>query len=350
VAGLTHVLGARLFLLAEGANEQGLVDVGCVPDRLPGGVPVVEISARKKFEGLWRAPIPETPGLSLMEFVEAGGSDIRALYVMGENPAFKLPNGTLVHDALRSLELLVVQDIFLTETGRLADVVLPALAWSERDGTCTNIERRVQRTERAVAPRFGRADWEIVCDVSTAMGHEMEYPGAADILDELTQVSFMYGGLTSRSLDGNGSLVRRSVEPRGVELPTGPSIRAVSSEGKNGVSLGIDRVLFHSGTTSRYAEALRPICPEATAKLGSNLAAELALRDGERVRLSTARGSVMVPVQVDFSIRDRRVLLSNHYEGKGVLGLLDYTVDPVTKAPGLETCEVLIEKVEVDDE
>jgi NADH-quinone oxidoreductase chain G len=349
VAGLTRVLGARLFLLAEGPNEQGLVDVGCVPDRLPGGVPVGDTSAGKKLAEMWRGSVPETPGLSLMELVEAAGRDVRALYVMGENPAFKLPNGSHVHGALSALELLVVQDIFLTETGLLADVVLPALAWSERDGTFTNIERRVQRTKRAVAPRFGRADWKIVCDLAAAMGHPMDYAGPDQILEELIQASPLYECLSHGSLNGDGWLVRRDLQPQELEFPTGPWIQAVRREGRNGVSLGIERSLFHSGTTSRHAPALRPICPEATAKLSSSLANELALRDGELVRLSTPQGSVTVPVQIDLSIRDRRVLLCNHYEGKGVLGLLDYTVDPVTKAPGLEACGVRIEKVEVEE-
>ncbi len=350
LAGLTHVLGARLYVQAEGANEQGLVDVGCVPDRLPGGIPVWYATNRKTLEEIWNGSIPEAPGLSLMEIVEAAGTQVRALYVMGENPVFKLPKSSSVRDALEALELLVVQDIFLNETGRVADVVLPAQAWSERDGTFTNIERRIQRTRKAVAPRSGRADWNIVCDVATAMGHPMDYADVGEITDELARVSPLHEGLSYANLDGRGHLVRQKSEPRGMEFSTVPPVRAERRWQGNGAYLGVEKVLFHSGTTSRHAPALLQICPEAIAKLGLTLASDLGIEEGDRVRLSTAQGSVTVPVEIDPSIPDHEVLLSNHFEGKGVLGLLDYTLDPVTKAPGLAACEVSVEKEEVAEE
>jgi predicted molibdopterin-dependent oxidoreductase YjgC len=350
LAGLTHVLGARLYVQAEGANEQGLVDVGCVPDRLPGGVPVSRASHRNRLEEHWNGSIPEAPGLSLMEIVEAAGTKVRALYIMGENPVFKLPKSSSVRDALGALELLVVQDIFLNETGRLADVVLPAQAWSERDGTYTNIERRIQRTRKAVAPLAGRADWMIVCDVATAMGHGMSYADVGEITEELARVSPLHDGVKYESLDARGWLVHRNDQPRHVELPATPVIRTERRMDGGAIYLGIDRVLFHSGTTSRHSPALRQISSEATARLGFGLADKLGLGNGDRIRLSTEQASVTVPVEIDPSIRGLGVLLSNHFEDKGVLGLLDYTLDPVTGAPGLEANEVSVEKEEVAEE
>jgi predicted molibdopterin-dependent oxidoreductase YjgC len=285
-----------------------------------------------------------------MEIVEAAGTEIKALYVMGENPAFKLPNSSSVREALGALELLVVQDIFLNETGHMADVVLPAQAWSERDGTYTNIERRIQRTRKAVAPRTGRADWRIVCDVATAAGHAMDYSNVGEITDELARVSPLHVDSNHKSLDDRGWLVRNNGEPQGSDLVTVPSVRAKRRAEGNGRHLGVERLLFHSGTTSRHAAALLKICPQATAKLGCGLASELALEEGDRVRLSTSQGSVTVPIEIDPSINDDGVLLSNHFEGKGALELLDYTLDPVTKAPGLEGCEVSVEKEEVAEE
>jgi NADH-quinone oxidoreductase chain G len=347
VAGLTHVLGAHLYVQAEGANEQGLVDVGCVPDRLPGGVPVSNAIHRNRLKEQWNGSIPETTGLSLMEIVEAAGTEIKALYIMGENPAFKLPKSSSVREALGALELLVVQDIFLNETGQLADVVLPAQAWSERDGTYTNIEGRVQRVRKAVTPRSGMADWRIVCDVATAMGHAMDYSNVGEITDELARVSPLYVDLTHESLDGRGWLVPRKGEPQALELATLPSVHAVPRAEDNGARLGVERLLFHTGTTSRHAAALLKICPQATAKLGVELASELELSEGDRVRLSTSEGSVSVPVEIDPSISDQAVLLSNHFEGQGALELLDYTLDPITKAPGLDGNAVSVEKEEV---
>jgi NADH-quinone oxidoreductase chain G len=350
VAGLVHVLGAKLYVQAEGANEQGLVDVGCVPDRLPGGVPVSISNQRKRFEEHWSGSIPETPGLSLMEIVEKAGTEIRALYIMGENPGFKLPKSSSVREALGALELLVVQDIFLNETGQLADVVLPAQAWSERDGTYTNIEGRVQRVRKAVGPRSDKADWKILCDVATAMGHAMDYSNVGEITAELARVSPLYVDLKHESLEGRGWLVRRKGEPQALELATLPNVRGERRTVGNGVHLGVERLLFHTGTTSRHAAALLKICPQATAKLGFGLASALEVEEGDRVRLSTSQGSVTVPIEIDPSIGDHGVLLSNHFEGKGALELLDYTLDPVTKAPGLEGCEVSVEKEEVAEE
>jgi predicted molibdopterin-dependent oxidoreductase YjgC len=181
------------------------------------------------------------------------------------------------------------------------------------------------------------ADWRIVCDVATAMGHAMDSSNVGEITDELARVSPLYVDLTHESLDGRGWLVRRKGEPRALEPATIPH-------------LGVERLLFHTGTTSRHAAALLKICPQATAKLGFGLASELGLGEGDRVRLSTSQGSVTVPIEIDPSIGDHGVLLSNHFEGQGALELFDYALDPVTKAPGLEGCEVSVEKEEVAEE
>lgn len=269
---------------------------------------------------------------------------------MGENPVFKLPKNSLVAEAFGALDLLVVQDIFLNETGRMADVVLPAQAWSERDGTYTNIERRIQRAQKAVAPRAGRTDWRILCDVSTAMGHPMAYANVGEITDELAKVSPLHQGLHLESLDGDGWPVRTEEQPREAEIRIAAVAQPALARQDDGLHLGVERLLFHAGTTSRHAPALLQICSQATAKMSIGLATELGLADGDRVRLATAQGSVTVPIEIDPSLADHRVLLSNHFEGAGVLGLLDYTLDPVTKAPMLEASAVTIEKVEVAEE
>jgi NADH-quinone oxidoreductase chain G len=347
VAGLADCLQAHLYLQSEGANEQGLVDVGCQPDRLPGDVPVAAADHRKKLEERWQAAVPEAPGLTLMEIVEAAGEEIRALYVMGENPVFKLPKGPIVAEAFGALDLLVVQDIILSETGRMADVVLPAQAWSEREGTYTNFERRIQRARKAVAPRAGRADWQILCTLSTKMGHPMAYAEVGEITDELAMVSPLHRGLNHDSLDGGGWLVRTDDRSHDVNPTVSPALPSPRGRQDGRVRLGVERLLFHSGTTSRRAPALLEICSRPTAKMSVTLASDLSLEEGDRVRLTTAQGSVTVPIEIDPSAADHSVLLSNHFEGAGVLGLLDYTLDPVTKAPMLEASELKIEKVEV---
>ena len=245
---------------------------------------------------------------------------------------------------MTALDLLVVQDIFLSETARIADVVLPAQAWSEREGTVTNIERRIQRTRKAVAPRCGKADWQIVGAVASAMAHPMRFAKAGEIMDELVQVSPLYEGLTSKNLDGEGWLVRPENAAHVAELSAPPVAPWPPKSDSNGANLGVDKVLFHSGTTTRHAPALLQIVSEAKAKIALELASELGLVAGDRVRLSTARGELTVPVEIDPSISERRVLLSNHFEGTGVFDLLGYEIDPVTMAAGLDGCEVSVEK------
>jgi predicted molibdopterin-dependent oxidoreductase YjgC len=178
----------------------------------------------------------------------------------------------------------------------------------------------------------------------------MEYAGAGEITDELAQVSPLYKDLSYTNLEGRGCLVDRTGESRAAELAVAPVVRAEPRAEGNGAHLGVERLLFHSGTTSRHAAALLQICPQATAKLGLGLASKLALEEGDRVRLSTSLGSVTVPVEIDPSISDHAVLLSNHFEGKGVLELLDYALDPVTNAPGLDGNAVSVEKEEVAEE
>jgi formate dehydrogenase major subunit/formate dehydrogenase alpha subunit len=269
---------------------------------------VSDASHRNRLEEHWSGSIPETPGLSLMEIVEAAGTKVRALYVMGENPVFKLPKSSLVRDAFGALDLLVVQDIFLNETGRVADVVLPAQAWSERDGTYTNIERRIQRSRKAVTPRSGRADWKIVCDVARAMGHAMAYAEVGEITDELARVSPVHEGLSYADLDGRGRLVDRKGKPKPAENPGVPSFHAARKAEGHGVHLGVERLLFHSGTTSRHAPALLQICPQATAKLSSGLASELGLEGEQPLRgQGSPRSSRLHPGPGDQGAGARRI-------------------------------------------
>ena len=139
---------------------------GCMPDSLPGDRPVALAEFRRRYENEWKTAIPDKPGLSIFEMVDpAAKGPIKAMYVMGENLVYNLPDSKAVESALKNIEFLVVQDIFLTETGRLADVVLPALSWAEKDGTFTNMERRIQRLRKAVN-RDGMEDWRIISEVS----------------------------------------------------------------------------------------------------------------------------------------------------------------------------------------
>lgn len=346
VAGLTYLLEARLYLLSDRPNEQGLIDAGCVPDMLPGGRPLDVHDFKRKFEMEWGGAIPEEDGKTLFEIIEgARNKGIKALYIMGDNPVFNLPDGPRIKEALQALDFLVVQDIFLSETARLADVVLPARGWTEKTGTYTNLERRIQLQKKAVNTASGMEDWKIISEVSGKMGYKMPYSGPEDIMDEIAKVSPLYRDLTYREIGKGDCLWPYHGEPLRGEIHELPAMVDDARDYRSDFYLSLEKPLFHSGTLSRRSPALMKICPEPTLKINGAAAIKLGLQDGDRVQVSTASGMSEAPVTIDDTIKDNKVLLSNNFEGKGLFSLLTYKLDPVTMAPGIEGCEVTITKI-----
>lgn len=345
VAGLTYLLESRLYILSEGPNEQGLIDAGCTPDMLPGGRPIDIQDFKSKYQEEWGGDIPAPDGMTLFEMMdEASNGTLKALYVMGENPVFNLPGGADIKEALKSLEFLVVQDIFLTETAQLADVVLPALGWTEKTGTCTNLERRIQLQRKAVYSTNGMEDWKIIADISSKMGYKMDYSEVEDIMDEIAKVSPLYRDLSYREISKGKCLWPYHGEPLRGEICEVSAGNGAGADYNADYYIALDRLLFHSGTVSRKSPALMKICPEPTLRIGSETARKVGVCEGDIVKFSTSAGSFKAPVLIDESIYDNRVLLSNNFEGKGLFSLLNYRLDPVTGAPGIEGCEVKIEK------
>ncbi len=189
-------------------NVQGACDMGALPGDYTGYQKVADAAARAKFAAAWGVELPETPGLTVTEAMGAMlDGRIRALFVMGENPMLSDPDITHVEEALRSLDFLVVQDIFLTETARLADVVLPAATFAEKEGTFTNTERKVQRVRKALdAPGEARADWKILVALAGRLGADWQYRGTRQVFDEIATLTPSYAGLSFERLDDEGGL------------------------------------------------------------------------------------------------------------------------------------------------
>ena len=312
---------------------------------LPGGRPIDIQDFKSKYQEEWGGDIPAPDGMTLFEMMDAARNvTLKALYVMGENPVFNLPGGTDIKEALKSLEFLVVQDIFLTETAQLADVVLPALGWTEKTGTFTNLERRIQLQRKAVNSVNGMEDWKIIADISSKMGYKMGYSEVEDIMDEIARVSPLYRDLSYREISKGKCLWPYHGEPLRGEICEVSAGNGAGVDYNADYYITLDRLLFHSGTVSRKSPALMKICPEPTLKIGSETARKVGVSEGDIVKFSTSTGSFKSPVSIDESIYDNRVLLSNNFEGKGLFSLLKYRLDPVTSAPGIEGCEVKIEK------
>ncbi len=348
ISALSHVINARIYLLSERPNEQGLLDMGCEPDMLPGYRPIGLADFRKRYESSWGASIPAESGITLFEMIEAAEEgSIKAMYVMGENLVFNLPNSKKIESTLKNIEFLVVQDIFLTETAHLADVVIPSLSWGEHDGTYTNLERRIQRLRKALE-KDGMEDWRIIAEISKNMGIAMNYLSSEDIMREISEVSPLYRGLTYEEIGKGGVLWPYKGEPlRGVleevMIKDISPLNPRASEGK--LYIVIEKTLFHSGTLSRRAVALNSIYPEAVVRINPIISERLGLKNGDIVSVSTEFGTLTLPVVFDTTVNESAVMLTNNFEGRGAFTLLGYNLDPITKAPGIEGCEVTIQKV-----
>ncbi len=212
--------GAGVYPLVDTTNEQGMIDVGAVPDRLPGQRSISDAEARRALADLWGRQIPEDAGLSGSEMLanaRDGGIDV--LYLVGQDPLGDPATADEARAALERVETLIVQDIFLTETAALATVVLPGAAFGEKDGTYTNLERRVQRLHEAVKPRGeARPDWRIIRDLGIALGGDFDYESSADVLAEIALAAPIYRGITQGRL-GSGGLQwpRRASDGTGTE-------------------------------------------------------------------------------------------------------------------------------------
>ncbi|GBD99977.1 putative formate dehydrogenase [bacterium BMS3Abin07] len=348
IAAIIYVLDARIYLLSERPNEQGVIDTGCMPDTLPGGRPLEISSFREKFEQEMGYGVPGQKGLTLFEMFEAiGKGDIKAAYVMGDNPVFNLPAADRIREAMSGLDFLVVQDAFLSETAKMADVVLPAALWAEKDGTYVNLERRIQRLHRAKKSVGGLEGWQIIAGISGLMGSRMEYNSARDIWEEITRASHLYGSVSYEDLATDKSLWPYKGEPLRsgkweIKIP-----EEVVEKTGHGCHVYPDRLLFHSGSFSRYSPALNSIQAEPYAVMHPDTAKSIDIKDGDRIKIAAANGwSIELVSKVDNEIRDFSVRVPNVFEGVCVMSLVDYGIEPGTGAPVWKLSDIKIEKVQ----
>ncbi len=350
LAALIHLLNGRIYLLSELPNEQGLIDMGCLPDMLPGGRHLTVESFRRRYEEFLGVEVSPRQGLSLMEMIDGANSNtIRAMYILGENIVSSIPNSTYVKGALANLELLVVQDIFMTETAQLADVVLPSLSWSEKEGSYTNLERRMQRLERAVEGN-GMEDWQAISEISKMLGFDMNYRSSRDVMAEIAKVSPLHKDIIYEDMaEGRcmwpykGEPLRHGVSIEGIEVPDVQSL--MMRPDKNRIYVGIDNPLFHADTLSSNSAALHSISPEPYVKISSALAEKLSIASGDYVSISTDAGSVELSIRIDSDLPENIVLIPNYFDDKGIFKIMKWKMHPVTKSPVMDFTEAAIKKI-----
>ena len=379
VAGQLGRPGSGISPLRGQNNVQGCGDSGCVPNSFPGYQPIGEASLAK-FQAAWsNQPLPPEPGLVITEMVpEMDSGRIRAMYVTGENPLLSEPDLSHAEEMFKKLDFLVVQDIFMHETAQIADVVLPATSFAEKDGTFTNSERRVQRVRKAVEPvGESKADWEIIRDVALRMSsklgleleHEFNYSHPSEIFDEMATLMPIIAGLSYDRLENEGGIqwpcptpdhpgtrfLYESDFPRGprakfVGFDQGP-VAAETPSARFPLILNTGRVLYHwhGGTITRRADNLLARSPELTVGMNPADGEKYGIPDGEWIRVRSRRGDL--EARAVYTERQRVgeifvpfVKLQEHAANF----LTNSALDPNSRIPEYKVCAVRVDIVGED--
>jgi formate dehydrogenase major subunit len=358
--------GTGLHPLRGQNNVQGASDAGLIPMMYPDYQRVTDPAIRARFEAAWGVPLDPNAGLTVTEITKGAlEGRIKGMYCLGENPFLSDPNENKVRKALTNLDFLVVQDIFLTETAEFADVILPATTYLEKLGTYTNTDRRVQIGRPAVRPPGdARLDWQIVCEIATRMGYPMKYDKVEDIFDEFVALTHEYRGLSYDNLGPTGRLwPSPDLEaPDGVQVlfddafptPTGrgklvPTVYEPPRETPDlayPFVLNTGRVLehWHTGTMTRRSAALDGITPEAYVEMHPEDVADLSAGAGDRVVVTSRRGSIALPIRVSTRNHRGTVFIPFHFREAAANILTTDEVDPFGKIPEFKFCAVRIER------
>jgi formate dehydrogenase alpha subunit len=346
-------------------NVQGACDMGALPNVYPGYQAVSDPAVREKFETAWGCALPPSPGLTLVEMVEAAyRKDIKALYLVGENPALSDPDVQHVREALTRLEFFVVQDIFLSETAKFAHVVLPAASFAEKDGTFTNTERRVQRVRKAVEPiGDSKTDWWIICQVAQRLGAKgFDYGHSSEIMEEIRNLTPSYGGMGYQRLENGGlqwpcpiddhpgtPILHTNVFVRGrgrfIPLKYIPPGEMPDENYPLILTTGRSLYHFHTGTMTRKVAGLNIIEPEGVVEISPKDASQLGIAQGGKVRISSRRGAVIAKAEVTGALPSGVVFMTFHFAESAANILTNPKLDPVSKIPELKVSAVKVEKL-----
>ncbi|MEA5097636.1 MAG: formate dehydrogenase subunit alpha [Burkholderiaceae bacterium] len=348
-------------------NVQGTSDMQGQHNALPGYHSITDPADRAKFEKAWGAPLPTNQDLTVVEMEEAAvDGQIKALYIMGENPMGSSPDVNHVEKGLKQLEFLVVQDMFLNETAALADVVFPACSFAEKDGTFTNTERRVQLLQPAVACiGESKPDWQIICEVAAAMGTTFPYQSSAQVMEEIASLVPSYGGIRHERLK-NGGLQWPCFDTDhpgtrflyAEKFPTASGkgkFHAVeydatlgeNSDDKFPLILSTGRLLehYHTGTMSRRNIGLDAMKPEGEVEVNPIDAKRFKVKHGEKVKLVSHHGEIEVKVKVTERSPEGTVFYPFHFAEASANRLTGSSFDKMSKTPAYKRSAARLEKL-----
>ena len=353
--------GAGICPLRGQNNVQGACDMGALPSVFSGYQDVGDPGSREKMEVAWGVRLPAGPGLTEEEMYEAARNGrFKGLYCIGDDPLHTQANLQAVRKAIKALDFLVVQDIFMTETAKKAHVVLPAACFYEKEGTFTNAERRVRRIRKAVEPP-GEAlpDWEITCRLATAMGYEMSYAGAAEVMAEIARCTPAMGGVSYQRLEGAGliwpcpdhdhpgtPLLHQDSFTRGrgrfSVLDNVPTLETPDEDYPLVLITGRRLQHYNNGSMTRRCKGLLQLVPEETVELHPLDAARFGVKNGMPVLVRSRRGEVRVRACVTGRSRPGTVFMAFHFDEPLTNILTSPGEDEISRTPEYKACAVAV--------
>jgi formate dehydrogenase alpha subunit len=364
--------GSGIMPLRGQNNVQGAGDMGCLPNQLAGAMSITNDEYRMRYEKAWKITLnPRVGDTQTRTFDRLEEGEVKALYVIGENPILADVHMNHTKKLFERLDLLIVQDIFFTEMAEIADVVLPAQSWGEVDGTYTNTDRRIQRVRRGVEPNPNtKEDWEILCDISTRMGYPMHYSKSEEIWNEIKSIAWeMYGGISYSRLEKEYSLHypcpsedhpgtfimherfqnKDSIEQKKapfIPVDFTPPLELPDEEFPFMLTTGRRYESYNTHSQTRYyASGVKLKQTEETVDIHPEDARMLDIEDGEVVKINSRRGELTVKAKVTEQVVPGLVFMSFHWSETptNVLTLNEY--DPISGTAEFKACAVSISKL-----
>ena len=349
-------------------NVQGACDMGCLPNYYPGYKKIDNEDDRKFFEKFWNVKLNPNIGLKTPEMIDSAiDNNLKLMYIMGEDPVLTDSDSNNVKKALNNLEFLIVQDLFLTETAKYANVFLPANNYSEKDGTFTNTERRVQRVRKAVSsPDLCKNDWEIICDIARTFikndnrkEDSFKFKKSEEIFEEIRSCIKNYKGITYKRINKNGlqwpctDIKHKGTlylhknkfnNQKGIMIPVEYKRSAEIVDKKYPFLLNTGRMLYHYNVSTENSKTLRKIYPFERAQINPIDAKKYNLNKNSIISISSRRGIIRSNIQITDIVPKGMIFMTIHYKGSPVNELTNSKYDPITKTAEFKITAVNIKK------
>jgi formate dehydrogenase alpha subunit len=365
LCGKLGVAGGGVNPLRGQNNVQGACDMGALYTTLPGYSGLDNNDVFERYEKLWEVKLPRRKGKAATEVWDAIlEGDIKGLYCFGEDPVLADPNALHAVAALEKLDILIVQDIFLTETAKMADVVFPAACFAEKDGTFTCTERRVQRVRKAVEPPGeAKAAWQIFCELSHRMGYDMPYSKPEDIFKEIALLIPQYAGISYERIEKVGLQwpvpdqqhpgtpvlhIGKFTKGRGLFIPEDYTPPKEMPDEDYPLILTTIRETpqYNFGSMTRKTPEIETLCPEALAEINPVDAARLGITDLDTIEVSSRRGSVQLRAKISDRSQVGTIAIPYHFAEVPVNNLTLNSLDRLSRSPQYKICAIKATKVE----